>query len=55
MTGGDFNVEAEKVGTSSTSASVRPAASRISEANSSKPFVFAVKYAKGSINDNAIY
>jgi hypothetical protein len=43
MMGGGFNVEAAKIGTSSTSASVNPAVSRISAAKSSKPLVFAVR------------
>jgi hypothetical protein len=51
---GGFNVEAPNDGTSSTSDSVSPAASRISDANPSKPFVFAVKYAKGSMGHGLI-
>jgi hypothetical protein len=42
-TGGSFRLEGPNVGTSSTSASGKPAASRISTASSSSPVVFGVK------------
>src|ERR1700722_4852438 len=48
-TGGGLRVDAPNDGTSSISASVKPAASKTSRASSSSPLVFAVRYASESL------
>jgi hypothetical protein len=48
MTGGGFRVEVPNVGTLSTSASVKPVASKSSTATSFKPLGFSMTYPRGS-------